>query len=215
MWQIKIFCFNEFFENTYILYDELKNALVFDPGFSNAIEEKEFFDFIETNQLKVIDIWNTHCHIDHIFGLEKLYQKTGINVKIHPAEQNFLDMSPLVAKTYHLKYVPYTGKADYITDNFVSTRNSDIVKVFHTPGHSPGSICFYFEKQKFVISGDVLFYESIGRTDLPFGNQDDLLNSIKTNLLTLPTDTIVYSGHGKKTSIGYEIENNHFLKFYL
>ncbi len=215
MWKIKHFCFNDFFENTYLIYNDLKNAIVIDPGFYNEFEEKEFFDFIDINNLQIIDIWNTHCHIDHIFGLETLYQKTGLGVKIHTAEQSFLNMGALVAKTYHLKFEPYTGPVILIEDRFISNRNCEKITVFHTPGHSPGSICFYFEKDKFIISGDVLFYETIGRTDLPFGDQDQLLNSIKNHLLTLPSDTIVYPGHGQKTTIGYEKLNNPFVKLFI
>lgn len=210
---IKSFEFNPVRENTYILYDETKECVIIDPGTFFPEEEKILLDFIEENSLIVKHILNTHLHFDHVFGSSFVEEKFNLKTQAHQADEFLLEKMPQQLSMFGFDSqmkLPSIGK--YL-------KNGDIVKfgnqelyILEVPGHSPGSIAFYNEKAKCVISGDALFNLSIGRTDLPMGNMSQLLYAIEVQLFSLPPETKVYPGHGPSTTIGNEIKNNPFFK---
>jgi hydroxyacylglutathione hydrolase len=212
MLKVHSFTFNPFQENTYIVYNDEKSCIIFDPGMYTASEEKLLMDFISSNGLKPQMLINTHCHIDHIFGNAWCAAQYKLPLQIHRMEQVILERGSLMAATYGLNYSESVKASVFLEENQEIRLGNDTLKLLFTPGHSPGSLSFYSQADHFVIAGDALFYESIGRTDLPGGDHATLIHAIKTQLLTLPEDTIVYSGHGPATDIGHEKAYNPFLK---
>ncbi|MBF8457304.1 MBL fold metallo-hydrolase [Kaistella sp. G5-32] len=210
MLQIKSFPFNPFSENTYIVFNERKNAFIIDPGnFSD--EETEILEkFILDNDLKVQNILLTHAHIDHVLGLQKAFDKYKVPVLMHELEKEILDRNPMDANRFGFFFKPFEGNISYIKENEVIILDEDEFKILHVPGHSPGHIAFHNEPQKLMISGDVLFEGSIGRTDLYKGNSEELLKSIREKLFVLHDETKVYNGHGNPTTIGFEKKYNPF-----
>lgn len=211
MVQIRSFTFNPFSENTYILYDEHKNALIIDPGMFTAEERNTFFGFIEKEGLQPIMLLNTHTHIDHIFGNAAVLKKFDIPFGFHKSDKPVFDAGVQTGAMYNLPFERSPEPGFFLKEGEEVVLGSDKFKILFTPGHSPGSVCFYHEPQGFVISGDVLFQMSIGRSDFPGGNHDVLMNSIHTQLMTLPDQVKVYSGHGPETTIGMERMNNPFV----
>ncbi len=211
MFTIQSFCFNPFQENTYLLYNENKEAIIIDPGMYNAYEQKEFSDFISSNQLTPQFLLNTHCHIDHVLGNKYCMEKYNLPLQIHKADLSTLQNANVAATIYSIPYDKSPEPSIFLTENDSITLGLDILSILYTPGHSSGSISFYCEDQNFIISGDVLFEQSIGRTDLPGGDFQTLINSIKTQLMTFPDITQVHSGHGNVTSIGNERQFNPYL----
>ena len=212
MLTVQSFVFNPASENTYLVYNEKGNAVIIDPGCYFTEEERKLQSFIETKKLNVIQLINTHCHLDHVFGNKWVHKTYGLELYIHPQEKQVLDFAPQSAQRWGLAIDNYKGPIHYIDEGDIISIDEDQFSILLTPGHSPGSISFYCEKQNFVISGDVLFKESIGRTDLPGGDFDTLITSIRTKLFTLPEATIVYNGHGSTTTIGHEIKLNPYLQ---
>lgn len=208
---VKSFEFSPIQENTYVLYNEFNNAIIIDPGCYFDDEKETLAGFIDKMGLTPKMLLNTHCHLDHVFGNKFVADKYGLTLRIHEGEKKVLEFAPASGLMYNLPFDNYTGEIDFIKEGEAITLDNDCFKVLLTPGHSPASLSFYNEKDGFVISGDVLFKQSIGRTDLPGGDYDTLIESIRTHLLVLPDDTKVYSGHGPVTSIGVEKRNNPFL----
>ena len=206
------FTFNPFQENTYIVYDETKECVIFDPGCYTQEEKKKFQAFISSNSLKPVRLINTHCHIDHVFGnrfCADLYQ---LPLEIHDQELPVLKAVPQVADMYGIPMSDDSPEAGrLIKEGEVLTFGQTSFKALLTPGHSPGSLSFYFEDDQFVIGGDVLFREGIGRTDLPGGSYPVLIQSIKEQLFVLPDGVTVYAGHMGETTIGHEKKHNPFL----
>jgi len=211
MFQIKIFTFSPIQENTYVLYNESKEAIIIDPGCYFTAEEETLKAFLSDNQLKPVLLLNTHCHLDHVFGNNWVHKQYGLELHFHPDDEKMLLYAPESGKMWGMEFTNYSGPFHYLSENQVITLGDDSLTIFHTPGHSPGSVSFYCAKQNFIISGDVLFKESVGRTDLPGGNFDVLANSIRTKLFVLPGETKVYSGHGEPTTIQHENDNNPFV----
>jgi glyoxylase-like metal-dependent hydrolase (beta-lactamase superfamily II) len=211
MLTIKFFTFSPVQENTYVLYNEDKKALIIDPGCYDNREKETLAKFISDKGLVVEKLINTHCHLDHIFGNKWVHEKYGLELFLHPEEEKILAFGPQSGIMWGLPFDNYQGPLHFINAGDEIKLGKDVLKVILAPGHSPGSICFYCEKQKFLIGGDVLFRESIGRTDLPLGDHETLLNSIKNELFILPDDVEVFPGHGPSTTIGWERENNPFL----
>lgn len=208
---VHVLTFNPFEENTYVIYSDNGECIIIDPGCFDDTERSELIDFIKENNLRPVRLINTHCHIDHILGNAFVASEYSIGLEIHEGELPVLKAGMAVAGIYGVPYNPSPVPQKFIRENDVIELDSIRLKVLFTPGHSPASICFYNEQDKWVIGGDVLFYESIGRTDLPGGDHGTLLNSIRTQLFTLPDDTAVYPGHGPKTTIGYERMFNPYL----
>ena len=211
MLKIKSFEFSPIQENTYIVYNEFNNAIIIDPGCYFDEEKEELSAFIDKMKLVPKMLLNTHCHLDHVFGNKYVAEKYNLTLRIHEGEKKVLDLAPVSGLMYNLPFENYSGEIDYIQNDEMIMLDKDALKTLFTPGHSPASLSFYCEKDAFLISGDVLFLQSIGRTDLPGGDMDTLLNSIRTQLFVLPDATTVYSGHGPSTTIGYEKRNNPFL----
>ncbi|MGL6038424.1 MAG: MBL fold metallo-hydrolase [Soonwooa sp.] len=212
MLHIKTFAFNPFSENTYIIYNDDKEAFIIDPGNFQIHETQQIESFLHDNQLKVKNILLTHAHIDHVLGLQWAYDKYDVPVLLHLNDKELLDRAPMSAMQFGFAFTPFVGNLEFLTEGDVIKLGDEEFKILFVPGHSPGSIAFYNEKEAFVISGDVLFYGSIGRTDLYKANYEQLIDSIKTKLLVLNPDTKVYSGHGDPTTIGFEKDFNPFLK---
>ncbi|TDS08467.1 MBL fold metallo-hydrolase [Sphingobacterium paludis] len=212
MLTIHSFVFNPFQENTYLVYDELGHCAIFDPGMSNAAEEQQFVSFIAENKLQPTALFNTHCHIDHVLGNRFVYEQYNLVPQMHEGEIPVLvdveHRAPMFGVRYELSPIPETfleeGGMVYIGDYQLH--------LLLVPGHSPAHLCFYQPEQKFLIGGDVLFRNSIGRTDLPGGNHQLLLDKIKTEVYTLPDETVVYPGHGPQTTVGFEKSTNPFIK---
>lgn len=211
MIKIKIFTFNAYGENTYVLFDETNECVIIDPGMYEGFEQNELVAFIKENDLKPVLLLNTHCHLDHVFGNKFVFDNWGLKPQFNKGELQVLQAVPSYApqmgfSNYELSPEPETFLGESGTVTF---GNSSLDLIF-APGHSPAHLCFYSKADGFLIGGDVLFYQSIGRTDLPGGNHQQLINNIKTKIFTLPDECKVYPGHGPSTTIGFEKQNNPF-----
>ena len=211
MLQIQSFTFSPIQENTYLLFNEFKQCVIIDPGCYFDAEKETLKEFIETNGLKPAMLLNTHCHLDHVFGNKFIAETYNLSLQLHEKEKSVLSFAPTSGLMYNMPFDNYAGAFVELKEGDSILLNKDELLVIEAPGHSPGSICFYCSKQNFIIGGDVLFKRSIGRTDLPGGNHQILLNNIRQKLFTLPDNTIVYSGHGPATTIGEEKKENPFL----
>jgi glyoxylase-like metal-dependent hydrolase (beta-lactamase superfamily II) len=212
MLHVRSFTLNPIQENTYFVFNETGDCAIIDPGCYFDEEKQELSQFIAAHTLKPQLLLNTHCHLDHVFGNKYIAETYELELHVHPLEKQLLEMAPASGLMYNMPFDNYQGPLhDLIPDQIIKLGNDELRCLF-TPGHSPGSISFYSAAQGFVISGDVLFSGSVGRTDLPGGDMKILLNSIQTQLLTLPDETIVYSGHGPATTIGMERAQNPYLR---
>ena len=212
MLTVKGFVFSPVEENTYVLYNESGECCIIDPGCYYSNERKELKDFILQTQLRPKYLLNTHCHLDHVFGNKFIYDEYGLQPWIHPDEKQVLDFAPIAGQHWNLPFDHYTGDLHYLTENDEVRLGEDILKVIAAPGHSPGHICFYNQQQQFLMGGDVLFRESIGRTDLPGGDYDTLIRNIREKLYVLPGEVVVYPGHGPQTTIEWEQKHNPFVR---
>lgn len=214
MIKVKKFTFNPFDENTYVLWDEeSKETLIIDPGCSDSYEERELVDFISSNNLSVKYLINTHCHIDHIFGCRFVKEK--FEVPYYAPEKDiplikYVDKQAESVGLEEIKIKPPLPDHFITEDLKIKLGNTEPIFLF-TPGHSPGEYCIYFPEDKFCITGDVLFQNSVGRADLWGGDYSILLKSVEDKLLVLPDETIIYPGHGEKSTIGEEKKYNPFL----
>lgn len=212
MIQIQSFIFSPFSENTYVLYDESKEAIIVDPGCYEPQEYQELNDFIKKNDLKPVGIYNTHAHIDHVLGVAKLKNTYRIPFALHRLDEPLLRAVKTYAPNYGFPTFDEPAVERWLEAGETVEFGDSALKIIFVPGHAPGHVAFVNDAQKFVIGGDVLFRQSIGRTDLPGGDMNTLLNSIRTQLFTLPEDYTVYAGHMQPTTIGFEKKNNPFLK---
>ncbi len=204
--------FNDFSENTYLVYDDTGECAIIDPGCHSPAERQELAAEIARRQLRPVRLLNTHCHLDHVFGNAFVANAYGLELEIHRDDLPILQAVPQVCALYGLPQPepsPMPGR--YLEEGVAVTFGHTRLQVLHTPGHSPGSVTFFCEADRFIICGDVLFYGSIGRTDFPGGHFDTLISSIKGKLFPLGDDVRVYSGHGTVTSIGFERAHNPFL----
>lgn len=211
MIQIKIFPFNPFQTNAYLLWDETNEAIIIDPSFSTEEEYIYFTSFIKQENLQLKAAYNTHCHFDHCFGAFFLEKHLKMKYAAHEDGIMFTENAAKQASVYGLQIDHIEAPASFIDEGDMIRFGNSELSILNTPGHADGSLCFVSDKDKFVITGDVLFKESIGRTDLPTGNLDILLASINEKLFKLPGDYIVYPGHGPQSSIAHEQANNPFL----
>lgn len=210
MLQVQSFVFNPFQENTFVLFDETKECIVIDPGCSDEAETTQLKAFINHHKLKVKLLLNTHCHIDHVLGNKFVKETFKVNLLIHRAEEAVLKASEVYAPSYGFHLYQHQPANGFLEERDIISFGNQTFVVLFVPGHSPGHVAFYNEKNRILIGGDVLFYNSIGRTDLPGGNHELLINSIHTRLFTLPDQVRVYPGHGPETTIGFEKKTNPF-----
>lgn len=211
MIRIETFTFNPFAENTYVLSDETGESIIIDPGCYDHKEQKVLSDYIESHSLKPVRLLNTHCHIDHVLGNAFAARKWKLQLELNFLEIPLLRAVADYGPSYGIYCEPSPEPFAYLNDGDQVKFGNSILNVIHTPGHSPGSLCFISDEQHFVIAGDVLFQMSIGRTDLPGGNYDTLIHSISEKLYRLPDSFKIYPGHGPPTSIGFEKKNNPFV----
>lgn len=212
MIKIKIFAFNPFEVNTYVLYDESGQCIIVDAGNCDFNENKELADFLKSNQLNPVRVICTHCHIDHIQGNRFLFNEFGLLPECHTGEQMNLSSADSVSGIFGVPPPDSPKPEKWLDEDDIIRFGNCELKVLFTPGHSPGHITLYSQKDKFIICGDVLFDGSIGRTDLPGGNYRQLIESIKMKLLILPDEVIVYPGHFDSTTIAKEKRSNPYLE---
>ena len=212
MIKIERLVFNPFQENTYIIYDETGEAVLVDPGCHEEGEENILETFLMERNLTPVSQIYTHCHIDHVLGAAFVYQKYGLLPIMHRDSIPFLLRRKEQGKMYGIEVDEIVEPTEFIDEGDEIKFGSSVLRVLHTPGHVDGHVCFVDDKSRFVVVGDVLFRDSIGRTDLPTGNLDILSNNIRNKIYTLGDDFTVYPGHGPSTTVGYEIMNNPFVK---
>ena len=212
MLNVVVFTFNPFQENTYLITNEQNQCWIVDPGMYSPQEAAQMISYITDNGLIPQAIINTHAHIDHILGVQVLTDKYKLPFGIHMHELPVLERAADTAAMFGFELKEVPKATFYINAGEPLKLGDDTLEVYYTPGHSPGSISFYYPEGNWVLSGDVLFSGSIGRTDLPGGDFDTLIKSIRSWLFVLPDITTVLSGHGPATSIGEEKRHNPFLK---
>ncbi|MEA2043576.1 MAG: MBL fold metallo-hydrolase [Bacteroidota bacterium] len=211
--KVNRFIFSPFEVNTYILYDDSKECIIIDPACYLKKEEEQLAGFIADKELKPVRLINTHSHLDHVFGNKFVSMTYGLKPEAHKEEKSNNDFAVQAAENYGLTMAPPPSLNNYLSEDDQITFGNSRLKILHCPGHSKGSLVFHSPEHKFVIGGDVLFKDSIGRTDLPGGNFDTLKESIVTKLYTLDEATTVFSGHGPETTVGNEKRNNPFITF--
>ena len=210
---IKTFYFNELRTCCYILWDETKEGVIIDPGCVSDSEKSRIVKYVDENEITLKMLLNTHGHFDHVMGNVFITEK--YNIPTYMSEDDI----PQIRRAS--SYGQFFGadipqpRLDVVPlkDGDVLKFGKSELKVFTTPGHSPGGVIFYWEKEKSAFTGDCLFAGSIGRTDLPGGDLDQLKDSLKNKILALPRETEICPGHGPKTSVGYELGSNPFLDF--
>ena len=212
MIQIKIFVFNPIQVNTYIIYDESHHAAVIDPACFDKEEENELYTFLMDNELEVVLAVNTHAHFDHILGNNFIFKKFGLKTLMHKAGLKFAEQAANQSRMFGFETEDIILPEKFLEQDEILKFGNSSLKVLYTPGHADGSVCFYSQEQGFMITGDLIFRESVGRTDLPTGNYQLLIQSIQNHILTLDEDTVLYPGHGPKTTIGHEKKYNPFIK---
>jgi glyoxylase-like metal-dependent hydrolase (beta-lactamase superfamily II) len=211
MIQIQSFTFNPFQENTYILSDATNQCVIIDPGCYTEEEKNEISRYIASHDLKPVRLLLTHAHIDHILGNNYLCGKYNLEIEMNVIEKDLLKSASLYGQMWGIEVEPSPAPTVFLEEGDKVNFGDSSLEILFTPGHSPGSICFYNRDQKFIIGGDVLFNGSIGRTDLPGGDYDTLIKSIHEKVFLLGDDFKVYPGHGPATTIAHEKEFNPFV----
>jgi glyoxylase-like metal-dependent hydrolase (beta-lactamase superfamily II) len=211
MIEVRSFTFNPFQENTYLVINGKRQCFIIDPGCYFANEQNELVSAITSGGLKPVRLLNTHCHLDHIFGNNLVDKRFGLRPWMHSLERPLLDRSPEVGIMYNLPFAASPNPEGYLEDAETIDWDGTEIEVILAPGHSPGSLCFYFPAEGILLGGDVLFRESVGRTDLPGGDAEALERSIRQRLYSLPEEVAVYPGHGPSTTIAHEKRYNPFV----
>ena len=207
---IQHFTFNPLQENTYVVYDETREAIIIDPGCYEKEEQEELRRFINWEKLSVKKLVNTHCHIDHVLGNAFIMREYNVDLYIHRTDLPTLESNLVVAPLYGFHGYEHSTTGQFLAEGDLVEFGNSKLRVLFVPGHAPGHIALVNEEENLCISGDVLFYQSIGRTDLPGGSFSVLIDSIHSKLFSLPEETRVYCGHGPATSIGFEKQFNPF-----
>ncbi len=211
MIKVEKFVVNPLGENSFVLSDETGKCVLIDPGFYYGEEQDEIKNYIESNKLEPVKIVNTHCHFDHIMGVEYVRKEFGIPFCAHRDDAFWIEKAEHQAKIFGFDMRPVQPIDEFLNENETVVFGNAKLEVILIPGHTPGHVVFYSKNDGFLIAGDVLFYGSIGRTDLPGGNYQDLISNIKNKLFELPEETKVYCGHGPETNLGFEKRSNPFL----
>ncbi|MCF8257106.1 MAG: MBL fold metallo-hydrolase [Flavobacteriales bacterium] len=208
----KVFAFNPFQENTYIIWDGEGQCAIIDPGCYDPDEKEELGAFITNEKLTPVKLLNTHCHVDHVLGNRFVAERYGLGLEMHRDDVPVLEAVPRYAMNYGFDTGEMVRPTTFLNDGETVKVGKLEIEILHVPGHSPGSVCFYHRASAHVIAGDALFQGSIGRTDLPGGDHAQLIQAIKSKLLTLPDGVSVHPGHGPSTTIGFEKRHNPFLQ---
>jgi len=211
MIQIHSFTFNPFQENTYLLSDETKKCVIIDPGCYSTEEKKELSDYISSHGLEPVKLLLTHAHIDHVLGNNYLCGKYKLEIEMNVIEKDLLKSASVYGQMWGIVVEPSPEPTVFLEEGDQVRFGNSMLEIIFTPGHSPGSICFYNTGEKFAIAGDVLFYGSIGRTDLPGGDYDTLISSIHEKVFPLGDEFKIYPGHGPATTIAHEKKFNPFV----
>lgn len=209
--EIKRFTFNPFQVNCYVLFNKSGECILIDPAVYYDDEKQKIIKFIDNNGLKPQTIINTHGHVDHICGNRFLKDRYSLKTCLHKDDLGLLNIAVEQGLFFGIQVLAPPQPDTFLEHQQIIKFDDSNMEIRHVPGHSPGSVSIYSEKNKFIITGDVLFRGSIGRTDLLHGNHATLINSIRQEILTLPDEIIVYPGHGDNTSIARERESNPFL----
>lgn len=212
MVQVQSFVFTPIAENTYVLYDDSREAVIIDPGCYTADEKDQLTRFIAQNKLTPVKLLNTHAHFDHILGNAFVKQQYGIDLYLHEKDVSTLKAVKVYAPNYGFNQYEEAEVDHFLVEGQPVSFGHTELEVRFTPGHAPGHVVFINHADRFVIGGDVLFRRSVGRTDLPGGDFNTLAQSIRTQLYTLPDDYTVYPGHMDTTTIGAEKKLNPFVK---
>jgi len=210
--RIERFTFNPFQENTYLVAAANDECIIIDPGMMDGKEEKKLFSFIKEEGLSPVRMILTHCHIDHVLGIQSVFKQYGLIPEYTAEEQKVFEACPRVADMYGIPYLPYAGKAKYLDLKKAVVIGDEKLELRFVPGHAPGHIVLVDHADGNVIAGDTLFNGSVGRTDLPGADHDTLMKKIKSELYSLPGAFIVWPGHGLETTIGKEKKSNPFVK---
>lgn len=208
---LKRFVCGPFEENTYVAHDG-QEAVLIDPGCFNAAERQKILSYLQAHKLTVTQILLTHGHIDHILDLKYFCDHFKLGYAMHVYDLMLIQTADRTARMYGMRIDPPEEPTRLLTEADTITFGETTWTIRHTPGHSPGSVVFYDAAHQLVMSGDVLFAGSIGRTDLWEGSYEDLEASIQHQLYTLPDETVVWSGHGRETTIGTEKQTNPFIR---
>ncbi len=211
MLKIEKFVVNPLQENSYIIWDETRECVFVDPGFYFETERQEITDFVSKNNLTPVKIANTHTHFDHIMGVEFLRKKYNIPFFIHSDDEFWIEQAVTQGKLFGFDMESVEKPEGFFDGEKVLEFGNTKLEIIHVPGHSPGHVVFYSAEDNVIIGGDVLFYGSIGRTDLPGGDHETLISAIWEKLFVLPDETTVYCGHGPETTLGFEKKSNPFL----
>ncbi len=211
MIHIKSFCFGAFMENTFVVHEDSGECLVIDPGCYEPLEQEELVSYVTDQNLKVIGLVNTHCHIDHVLGNQFIKNTYNVPLTIHRDEEPMLKSVASYASNYGFPGYQPAAAEHFLEEGDELEVGNVKLKILLVPGHSPGHIMLYNAEQNICIGGDVLFRNSIGRTDLPGGDHDALIDNIRSKVFSLDDDTTVYCGHGPETTVGYEKANNPFV----
>lgn len=212
--QIQVFTFNSIQENTYILSDDKNNAVIVDPGCYTRNEKNELKNYISENNFTVVALLNTHCHIDHILGNSFVKSTYGVDFYMHELDLPTLNAVPNYAHLYGFEAYEESPQPDvFIQEKQILTFGEIKLEVIFGPGHAPGHVAYYNHENNLLISGDILFKGSFGRVDLPGGSMDVLKKTIVEKMFNLPDNTVVFPGHGPKTTIGVEKKSNYILQF--
>lgn len=211
--EIEIFVNNPWQENTYLLYDETGEAILIDCGCARKSEEEKILAFLKEKNLKLVKLINTHLHIDHVFGMKFIKDTFGFSTCASELDSYLLAEAPRYSEVLGFQRIeqPPAIESSIKDGDVIKFGNTELVAL-HTPGHSPGGMCYYCESAGVVFVGDTLFAGSIGRTDLPGGSLEELLAGIKSKLMVLPGNVKVFTGHGHSSTIDYEKHHNPFLK---
>lgn len=197
-------------ENTYLLYDETKECIIIDPGCYEKEEQEALHEFIQTENLKVVQLINTHCHIDHVLGNYFVKDKYKVKLATSAIEEQVLKAVKTYSSNYGFPLYQEATVDNYLEEGQQIRFGDSVLDILFVPGHSPGHLVFYNTKENICIGGDVLFQRSVGRTDLPGGDHETLMRSIREKMYALPDGMTVYPGHGPTTTIGEEKQFNPF-----
>jgi hydroxyacylglutathione hydrolase len=211
MAKLKSFVNNPYQENTYLLYDDSGECAIIDPGMYTSAEQNAVVNFITENSLKPVMVLNTHCHIDHVLGNKFVFDQYGLKPRFNIGESETLASVVVYAPAMGFRYDASPLPDEYLPESGTITFGHTSLELIFAPGHSPAHLCFYDKEDNILIGGDVLFRNSIGRTDLPGGNHNQLIDNIRLKLFVLPDDCTVYPGHGPETTINYEKQHNPYL----